>query len=120
MSKSHTDKPNHPQAIIISLANVESSFTSHFALGILGYSNAEIPALLVALNVLNGAELYFWVIIPGSLCLSVVLTHLQKRIRGAGLAYGASASLDVQAGHVSFSAWRVSDSLLPTPVIEQF
>ncbi|KIM20884.1 hypothetical protein M408DRAFT_30019 [Serendipita vermifera MAFF 305830] len=76
------------RAVIVSLANIESSFSSQHALGILGFSHPQTPALLVALDVLSGAELYFW-----------------KRIRGAGLAYGASASLDVQIGHVSFDAW---------------
>jgi hypothetical protein len=64
VSRNHTEKSTILQAVIVSLANVESSFTTHIALGALGYSNTEVPALLVALDVLSGAELYFWVFIP--------------------------------------------------------
>jgi hypothetical protein len=76
----------------------------------LGYSNEETPAIIVAMGILNGAELYFWVSDgknPNSLQRND-LAYNQKQIRGAGLAYGASASLDVQNGLTSFSAYRVS------------
>ncbi|PVF93786.1 hypothetical protein CPB86DRAFT_714671 [Serendipita vermifera] len=86
---SELGKSPSKKAIIVSLANIESSYSAHIARGILGYSNEETPAILVAMGLLNGAELYFW-----------------KQIRGAGLAYGASASVDVQNGLTSFSAYR--------------
>jgi hypothetical protein len=82
MYKNHTDKPTTLRAIIVSLANVESSLTSHFALGVLGYSNTEIPALLVALEVLSGAELYFWVIIPRSLSICGIDPNIETHSRG--------------------------------------
>ncbi|KAG8823488.1 hypothetical protein FRC17_009313 [Serendipita sp. 399] len=77
------------KAVVASLATVESSFSYHVGNGISGFANADIPAIIVATNILHGAELYFW-----------------KRIRGAGLAYGVGLSTDVQSGHVSFSAYR--------------
>ncbi|KAG8804325.1 hypothetical protein FRC16_009538 [Serendipita sp. 398] len=77
------------KAIVASLATAESSFSNHLGTGISGFTHSDIPALLIAMDILQGAELYFW-----------------KRIRGAGLAYGASLSLNVQSGHISFGAYR--------------
>lgn len=81
------------KAVVVSLSNIESSFSGHFARMFTGYSHPEYAAMIVAAEVLNGAELYFW-----------------KRIRGAGLAYGAAARHDLQAGLISFRAWSSPDA----------
>jgi Zn-dependent M16 (insulinase) family peptidase len=38
------------------------------------------------------------------------LRQLQKHIRGAGLAYGASIEVDEEAGLTSFKVWRSPDA----------
>ena len=39
-------------------------------------------------------------------------TRIQRYIRGSGLAYGASVSLDIEAGLTNFSLYRVSVDLM--------
>jgi len=82
------------KAIVMSLPTIESSFATHTTKGILGFDHPEYPAVRVALEVLNATENYFW-----------------RYIRGSGLAYGAYASLDVEAGLMSFSLYRSSNSV---------
>jgi Zn-dependent M16 (insulinase) family peptidase len=38
------------------------------------------------------------------------LRQIQKHIRGAGLAYGASIEVDEEAGLTSFKVWRSPDA----------
>jgi len=51
---------------------------------------------------------------PCLLCaiVSVLIHRPQRYIRGSGLAYGAYVSADLEAGHLSFSLYRVSSRLL--------
>ncbi|RDB28821.1 hypothetical protein Hypma_015435 [Hypsizygus marmoreus] len=86
----------HPvkKAIVMSLPTIESSYVTHTTKGIHGFDNPEYPAIRVALEVLNATESYLW-----------------RYIRGSGLAYGAYASLDVEAGLLSFSLYRSSNSM---------
>ncbi|KDR85083.1 hypothetical protein GALMADRAFT_233694 [Galerina marginata CBS 339.88] len=82
------------KAIVMSLPTIESSFVTHTAKGIQGFDHPEYPAIRVALEVLNATESYLW-----------------RYIRGSGLAYGAYASLDVEAGFLTFSLYRSSNSM---------
>ncbi|KAH7911953.1 Metalloenzyme, LuxS/M16 peptidase-like protein [Hygrophoropsis aurantiaca] len=82
------------KATVVSLPTIESSFVNHTAKGIRGFDHPEYPALRVALEVLNAAESYLW-----------------RSIRGAGLAYGAYMSLDREAGLLTFSLYRSSNSM---------
>lgn len=82
------------KAIIMALPTIESSFVTHTSKGIQGFSNAEYPAMRVALEVMNATESYLW-----------------RYIRGSGLAYGAYMSVDLEAGLTSFSLYRSSNSM---------
>jgi len=82
------------KAVVLSLPTIESSYVNHTTKGIQGFDNPEFPALLVALEALNAAEGYLW-------CA----------IRGSGLAYGASISTDREAGLLTFSLYRSSNSI---------
>ncbi|KAH7883663.1 Metalloenzyme, LuxS/M16 peptidase-like protein [Phlebopus sp. FC_14] len=82
------------KATIVSLPTIESSFVNHTSKGIQGFDHPEFPALRVALEVLNAAESYLW-----------------RSVRGAGLAYGAHVSADREAGLLTFSLYRSSNSL---------
>jgi len=82
------------KAAVMSLPTIESSFVTHTAKGIQGFDHPEYPAIRVALEVLNATESYLW-----------------RYIRGSGLAYGAYASLDVEAGFLTFSLYRSSNSM---------
>lgn len=91
----------------MSLPTIESSFATHTTKGIMGFDHPEYPAVRVALEVLNATENYFWVSQDRDCCF-VFSTSSQRYIRGSGLAYGAYASLDVEAGLMSFSLYRAS------------
>ncbi|KIJ68351.1 hypothetical protein HYDPIDRAFT_106537 [Hydnomerulius pinastri MD-312] len=82
------------KATIVSLPTIESSFVNHTTKGIQGFDHPEYPALRVALEVLNAAESYLW-----------------RSVRGAGLAYGAYVSADREAGLLTFSLYRSSNSM---------
>ncbi|KAG5654101.1 hypothetical protein H0H81_007515 [Sphagnurus paluster] len=82
------------KAIVMSLPTIESSYVTHTTKGIRGFNHPEYPVIRVALEVLNATESYLW-----------------RYIRGSGLAYGAYASVDVEAGLLSFSLYRSSNSL---------
>ncbi|KII93562.1 hypothetical protein PLICRDRAFT_49603 [Plicaturopsis crispa FD-325 SS-3] len=82
------------KAIVVSLPTIESSYVMHTTKGIRGFDHPDYPALRVALEVLNATESFLW-----------------RYIRGSGLAYGAYVSLDVEAGLLSFSLYRSSNSL---------
>ncbi|KAF9015263.1 Metalloenzyme, LuxS/M16 peptidase-like protein [Cyathus striatus] len=87
---SHTAR----KAIVMSLPTIESSFVTHSTNSICGFDHPEYPVVRVALEVLNATESYLW-----------------RYIRGSGLAYGAYVSLDVEAGLLSFSLYRSSNSM---------
>ncbi|KAH0590626.1 hypothetical protein H2248_000757 [Termitomyces sp. 'cryptogamus'] len=82
------------KAIVMSLPTIESSFVIHGTKGIQGFNHSDYPAIRVALEVLNATESYLW-----------------RYIRGSGLAYGAYVSLDVEAGLLTFTLYRSSNSL---------
>ncbi|KAJ4001026.1 Metalloenzyme, LuxS/M16 peptidase-like protein [Lentinula boryana] len=82
------------KALVMSLPTIESSYVTHTSKGIQGFGHPQYPAFRVALEVLNATESYLW-----------------RYIRGSGLAYGAYVSLDVEAGLLSFSLYRSSNSM---------
>lgn len=58
-----------------------------------GFDHPDLPALTVAINVLNAMESYLW-----------------KAIRGTGLAYGAYLRHNPESGHVYLDINRSPDS----------
>ncbi|KAL1951615.1 hypothetical protein VTO73DRAFT_764 [Trametes versicolor] len=82
------------KAVVVSLPTIESSFATHTAKGVQGWAHPEYPAMRVAVEVLNATESYLW-----------------RYIRGSGLAYGAHCGLDLEAGLLSFSLYRSSNSM---------
>lgn len=91
---SEVSKNMSKTAVVLSLPTIESSFVTHSTKGIQGFDNPEYPSVRVALEVLNATESYLW-----------------RYIRGSGLAYGAYVSLDLEAGLMSFSLYRSSNSI---------
>ncbi|KAG9314439.1 Metalloenzyme, LuxS/M16 peptidase-like protein [Chiua virens] len=81
------------KAVVVGLPTIESSFVNHTTKGIQGFNHPEFPALRVALEVLNAAESFLW-----------------RSVRGAGLAYGAYVTADREAGLITFSLYRSSNS----------
>lgn len=101
------------KALVVSIPSMESSLAGHISLGVSSYSFAEcrhpepsfsnlphkkgpqgfdhphLPALRVAINVLNANEGFIW-----------------KAIRGAGLAYGGHFAIKSESGHVCLSIDR--------------
>lgn len=86
----------HPtkRAIVVTLPTIESSFVNHIGKGIQGFDHPDYPALRVTAEVLSATESFLW-----------------RYIRGSGLAYGAYAGVDVEAGRVTFALYRSSNSL---------
>ncbi|KAG6911895.1 hypothetical protein DXG01_000142 [Tephrocybe rancida] len=82
------------KAIVMSLPTIESSYVSHATKAIQGFNHPDYAVLRVASEVLNATESYLW-----------------RYIRGSGLAYGAYVSLDVEAGLLSFTLYRSSNSI---------
>ncbi|GLB36235.1 putative insulinase (Peptidase family M16) [Lyophyllum shimeji] len=82
------------KGIVMSLPTIESSYVTHTTKGIQGFDHPDYPVLRVTLEVLNATESFLW-----------------RYIRGSGLAYGAYVSLDAEAGLLSFSVYRSSNSL---------
>lgn len=66
----------------------------HVAKTVKGFQHPEYPALRLALEILNASEGFLW-----------------RSIRGSGLAYGASVSCDLEAGLLSFTLYRSSNSI---------
>ena len=75
----------------MTLPSIESAYAIHSTVTIRGLDHPEFPALRVTMEALNATEGFLW-----------------RFIRGAGLAYGAYVSLDLEAGLLSFSTYRVS------------
>ncbi|CAL1695482.1 unnamed protein product [Somion occarium] len=82
------------KAVVVSLPSIESSYVTHSTKGLQGFDHPDYPALRVTSEVLNATESYLW-----------------RYIRGSGLAYGAYVSTDLEAGLLSFSLYRSSNSL---------
>ncbi|KAK4057568.1 hypothetical protein OIO90_001213 [Microbotryomycetes sp. JL221] len=78
---------------IFGLSSIESSFAYHVAKGPDSWTHPDMPALTVARAVLNAMEGFLW-----------------KFIRGAGLAYGASISQDVESGLIYYRVFKSPDS----------
>lgn len=74
----------------MSLPSIESAYTIHSTKTIRGFDHPDFPALRVTLEVLNATEGFLWQV-----------------IRGAGLAYSAYIVLDLEAGSLSYSTYRV-------------
>lgn len=100
------------KAVIVSLPTIESAFVMHTTKGIQGWEHPDYPVLRVVIEVLNATESFLWVCnLPISrACIGNVLMTggIQRYIRGSGLAYGAHCSLDLEAGFINFSLYRVS------------
>ncbi|KAI9460971.1 Metalloenzyme, LuxS/M16 peptidase-like protein [Lactarius psammicola] len=82
------------QAIVVTLPTIESSFVNHVGKGVQGFNHPDYPALRVASEVLSATESFLW-----------------RYIRGSGLAYGAYIGVDLEAGTVTFTLYRSSNSL---------
>ncbi|KAG6829386.1 hypothetical protein H0H92_004654 [Tricholoma furcatifolium] len=82
------------KAIVMSLPTIESSYVTHATKGIQGFTHPDYAVIRVTAEVLNATESYLW-----------------RYIRGSGLAYGAYVSSDVEAGLLTFSLYRSSNSL---------
>ncbi|KAI0051676.1 hypothetical protein FA95DRAFT_1586997 [Auriscalpium vulgare] len=82
------------KAVVVTLPTIESSYVSYTAKGIQGFNHPDYPSLRVTMEVLSATESYLW-----------------RYIRGSGLAYGAYVGADTEAGHVTFSLYRSSNSL---------
>jgi len=82
------------KAVVMKLPTIESSYVMHSTKSISGFNRQEYPAIRVTMEVLNATESYLW-----------------RYIRGSGLAYGAYVTLDVEAGLLSFSLYRSSNSM---------
>jgi Zn-dependent M16 (insulinase) family peptidase len=82
------------QAAVMTLPSIETAYAIHSTSTIQGFDHPDFPALRVAMEVLNYTEGFLW-----------------RFIRGAGLAYGAYASLDIEAGLLSFLTYKVGASV---------
>jgi Zn-dependent M16 (insulinase) family peptidase len=69
---------------------IEGSYSSHYAKGPSGWDHPDLPALTLAVSVLNATESYLW-----------------KAVRGSGLAYGANVSSSSESGFTNYSVYRV-------------
>ncbi|KAG6888680.1 hypothetical protein C0995_006670 [Termitomyces sp. Mi166 len=100
------------KAIVMSLPTIESSYVTHGTKGIQGFNHPDYAAIRVALEVLNATESYLWVFLYQINHEGPCDSFDPKRyIRGSGLAYGAYVSLDVEAGLLTFTLYRSSNSL---------
>ncbi|OLL24900.1 hypothetical protein NEOLI_001494 [Neolecta irregularis DAH-3] len=82
-------------ATILALPSIESCFSIHFSRGPQDYNDPDLAPLQVLIEYLSLLEGEFW-----------------KKIRGAGLAYGASLGLRLEEGIVEFSVYRSPNSAL--------
>ncbi|BEI83257.1 hypothetical protein CcaverHIS002_0311250 [Cutaneotrichosporon cavernicola] len=80
--------------VVVPMASIEGSYSSHAAKGPRGWDHPDVPALSVAQSVLNAMESYLW-----------------KSIRGAGLAYGAHVTIDQESGFVGFRVYRSPNAM---------
>lgn len=81
------------EVTVCSVPAIESSFAVFTAKGLSDYNHPDVPALTVAVGLLNALEGFLW-----------------RLIRGAGLAYGASLSFTPDNGYVGLSLFRSPNS----------
>jgi Zn-dependent M16 (insulinase) family peptidase len=97
---------------VVTLPTIESSFVNHIGKGIQGFDHPDYPALRVAAEVLSATESFLWV----RNCLSSKNFKpelpCQRYIRGSGLAYGAYVGVDLEAGQVTFTLYRVGSDII--------
>jgi Zn-dependent M16 (insulinase) family peptidase len=97
---------------VITLPTIESSFVNHVGKGIQGFGHPDYPALRVAAEVLSATESFLWVSnCPSSIPMCLRISP-QRYIRGSGLAYGAYVGIDLEAGRVTFSLYRVRSGII--------
>ncbi|KAH8918957.1 hypothetical protein BT69DRAFT_1285256 [Atractiella rhizophila] len=77
------------RAIILAMGSIESSHAYHACKGPTAWDHPDIPALLVLQGILNDMENFFW-----------------RNVRGEGLAYGCSISLNIDTGLVYLNIYR--------------
>ncbi|KAI5284820.1 hypothetical protein KEM52_002724, partial [Ascosphaera acerosa] len=80
-------------AYIVPMPPLDSSYLSLTARAIDSWDDPRLPALMVAVALLNAVEGPLWV-----------------AVRGTGLAYGASVSHTVAAGLIRLDVWRSPDA----------
>jgi Zn-dependent M16 (insulinase) family peptidase len=80
-------------AVIVPMPTIDSSFLLSITKGPTSYTDPVLPALMVAISVLESVEGPLW-----------------TAIRGTGLAYGASFRRDPEGGFIHFSVYRSPDA----------
>ncbi|EJD55672.1 hypothetical protein AURDEDRAFT_109912 [Auricularia subglabra TFB-10046 SS5] len=83
------------KAVVVTMPTIESTYATFVTKSISDFQSEDLPALSIAIEVMNALESYLW-----------------KAIRGAGLAYGAHLSLDVETGVLKFVLYRSPNSYL--------
>jgi Zn-dependent M16 (insulinase) family peptidase len=99
---------------VVTLPTIESSFVNHIGKGIQGFNHPDYPALRVATEVLSATESFLWVRNwPSLFSFHTSEIPCQRYIRGSGLAYGAYVGVDLEAGRIAFTLYRVcSDTIV--------
>ncbi|KAI9139952.1 Metalloenzyme, LuxS/M16 peptidase-like protein [Paraphysoderma sedebokerense] len=92
--RSSTSQPQQKHSKVVSMASIESGYLVGVAKGIGEFGHKDYAALSVLFEYFQTMEGVFW-----------------KQIRGPGLAYGASLSIDVHSALVRFTIYRSSDPL---------
>jgi Zn-dependent M16 (insulinase) family peptidase len=85
--------PGQYGAVIVPMPTIDSSFLLSSSTGPTSYTDPILPALLVAISLLEAVEGPLW-----------------TAVRGTGLAYGASFRRDPDGGFVQFSVYRSPDA----------
>jgi Zn-dependent M16 (insulinase) family peptidase len=85
--------PGQFGAVIVPMPTIDSSFLLSSSTGPTSYTDPILPALLVAISLLEAVEGPLW-----------------TAVRGTGLAYGASFRRDPDGGFVQFSVYRSPDA----------
>ncbi|KZW02722.1 hypothetical protein EXIGLDRAFT_732962 [Exidia glandulosa HHB12029] len=83
------------KAVVVTMPTIESTFSTFATKSINSWEHEDLAALSVAIEVMNALESFLW-----------------KAIRGAGLAYGAHLTLDVEQGLLKFVLYRSPNSYL--------
>lgn len=79
--------------IVVPLTTIDSSYSLHIAKGPHNISDQSLPALILALSLLQTVEGPLW-----------------TAVRGTGLAYGCSFSRSMDSGLLTFSIYRAPDA----------
>jgi Zn-dependent M16 (insulinase) family peptidase len=85
--------PGQYGTVIVPMPTIDSSFLLSSSTGPTSYTDPNLPALLVAISLLDVAEGPLW-----------------TAVRGTGLAYGTSFRHDLDGGFVQFSVYRSPDA----------